>query len=242
MKVMLFAAGLGTRLRPLTDTLPKALVPIEGQPLLDIVLRRLQEAGATEIVINVHHFGQQIIDHLRGHRYAFQVSISDEREQLLDTGGGLKAALPLFSASTSPILLHNADILSNADLTDLYKAQPQADVLLLVSDRPTQRYLLFDAEGCMVGWTNRSTGEVRSPYPNLRLEECQQLAFAGIHRVHPSIARFMEGYPERFSIMNFYIEHCHELNIRAYQQPALKLLDVGKLDSLAAATDFLRAL
>ncbi|MDO5075344.1 MAG: sugar phosphate nucleotidyltransferase [Bacteroidales bacterium] len=240
MKVMLFAAGLGTRLRPLTDTLPKALVPIEGRPLLDITLQRLKDAGATEVVVNVHHFGEQIIEYLQNHDYGIPVRISDEREQLLDTGGGLKAALPLFVQDEAPILIHNVDILSNAHLSDFYQAQPQADVLLLVSERPTQRYLLFNEEGRMVGWTNRATGEVRSPYPDLRPEACKQLAFAGIHRVHPRIARCMEGQSSRFPIMNFYIEHCHLLDIRAYQQEGLQLLDVGKQDTLLAAANFLR--
>lgn len=242
MKVMLFAAGLGTRLRPLTDTMPKALVPIDGHPLLEITLTRLRSAGASEVVVNVHHFGQQIIDYLQKHDFGLRIQISDERATLLNTGGGLRKALPLFSPDEQPVLIHNVDILSNAPLAAFYQMQPQADVLLMVSERTTQRYLLFDAEGRMVGWTNVATGEVRSPYPDLRMEDCQKLAFAGIHRVHPRIATLMEGYPESFSIMDFYIAHCHQLEIRAHVQPDLQLLDVGKQDTLSAAIAFLQNL
>ena len=134
MRAMLFAAGLGTRLRPLTDTLPKALVPVGG--------RRLIAAGATEVVVNIHHFGQQIIDYLTQHDFGIDLHISDERTALLDTGGGLRQALSLFSASDTPILIHNVDILSNADLPGFYAHQHQHDVLLMVSERETQRYLL----------------------------------------------------------------------------------------------------
>lgn len=239
---MLFAAGLGTRLRPLTDTLPKALVPVGGRPLLEHTLRRLIAAGATEVVVNIHHFGQQIIDYLTQHDFGIDLHISDERTALLDTGGGLRQALPLFSASDAPILIHNVDILSNADLPGFYAHQHQHDVLLMVSERETQRYLLFDDRHRMVGWTNIATGEVRSPFPHLNPADCQKLAFAGIHSVSPRIASLMNPYPKAFPIMQFYIENCDKLDIVGVTQPDLRLLDVGKQDSLLAAESFLREL
>lgn len=241
MKAMIFAAGLGTRLRPLTDHIPKALVPLAGRPLLDHTIKRLQAAGVQEIVINLHHFGEQIVEHLELHPPSLSVRLSDERQELLDTGGGLRAALPLFSSPESPILIHNVDILSNAHLAQLYQSQPEADVLLLVSQRPTQRYLLFNPEGRMVGWTNIATGEVKSPFPNLKVEECQMLAFSGIQRIHPRIATHMPS-ASRFPIMPFYIEHCDRLHIYAHSQAHLQLLDVGKQESLAAAEAFLKRL
>lgn len=144
MKVMLFAAGLGTRLRPLTDTMPKAMVPVGGRPLIDICLHHLIEQGASEVVVNVHHFAQQIIDYINAHEWRIPVRISDESEDLLNTGGGLRKAGELFSDDGQPILIHNVDILSNAPIQEFYKNHLTHDATLLVSERDTQRYLLFD--------------------------------------------------------------------------------------------------
>ena len=146
MKAMIFAAGLGTRLKPLTDRMPKALVPVNGIPMLQHVILKLKQAGCTEIVINIHHFGEQIIDFLQAHQnFGITVHISDEREELLDTGGGIKKAIPFFSGN-EPFLVHNVDILSDTDLKALYDYHRQSinDATLLVSQRETSRYLLFD--------------------------------------------------------------------------------------------------
>lgn len=242
MRAMIFAAGLGTRLRPLTDTLPKALVPVGGRPLLAITAERLRTAGVTEAVVNVHHFAGQIKDYVRRHDLGMPVMISDESDGLLDTGGGLRKAIPLFAPSNQPILIHNVDILSNADLAAFVRHHECADATLMVSQRETQRYLLFNNEMRLMGWTNLATGEVRTPYENLDLNQCRKLAFAGIHCVSPSIADSMMDYPEKFSITNFYIENCHRLLIRGYVQPDLRLLDVGKQDTLAAAELFLKGI
>ena len=164
-QAMIFAAGLGTRLKPLTDTMPKALVPVAGEPLLHHVVMKLKDAGYERIVVNVHHFADQIIDYLNAnHNFGIDIRISDERDGLLETGGGIKKALPLFD-SQSPILIHNVDILSNLDLTnDWLNSETPPDALLLVSRRKTKRYLLFDEENLLDGWTNIETGEVKSPY------------------------------------------------------------------------------
>lgn len=238
---MLFAAGLGTRLRPLTDHMPKALVPVGGRPLLDITIERLHQAGAEEIVVNTHHFADQIIKHINTHDYDARIIISDESHQLLDTGGGLKKALPLFTAE-EPILIHNVDILSNADLASFYNNNLDADITLMVSQRDTQRYLLFDDNMRLVGWTNIATGEVRTPHPNLNIDNCQKYAFSGIHIIHPRITTYMAAWPEAFPIMQFYLQHCHQLNIHGAVQKDLQLLDVGKQDSLKAAEQFLQSL
>lgn len=251
---MLFAAGLGTRLRPLTDHMPKALVPVGGRPLLAITASRLRAAGVTDMVVNVHHFADQIIDYVAHHDLGIHISISDESENLLDTGGGLKKALEIFNSTNDEgtnqqadydgehILIHNVDILSNADLATFYTNNLDVDVALMVSPRKTQRYLLFNDDMRLVGWTNIATGEVRSPYADLDVNACHMYAFSGIHLVHPRIARNMEDWPEKFPIMDFYLDQCAKLHIRGVLNPDLRLLDVGKQDTLKAAEDFLQTI
>ncbi|MBR3088986.1 MAG: nucleotidyltransferase family protein [Prevotella sp.] len=236
-QAMIFAAGLGTRLRPLTDTMPKALVPVGGEPLIGHVVERLRQAGFERVVVNVHHFPDQIIEYLESHPVeGMQFLVSDEREQLLETGGGLKKAAPLLDAD-SRVLVHNVDILSNADLCALYDAA-DSDATLLVSERETSRYLLFDDNMRLVGWTNVKTGEVKSPYATLRVEDCRRLAFSGIHVVAPSLLRLMEEWPPRFGIIDFYLSVCDRMVIRGVVQDRLRMLDVGKVDSLEKASDF----
>ena len=242
MKVMLFAAGMGTRLKPLTDHMPKALVPVDGHPLLDITLRRLVEAGATEVVVNVHHFSEQIISYVRTHDWGIPVSISVETPALLDTGGGLRFALSLFSPTPDPILIHNVDILSDADLAAFYRRSLQrGDVSLMVSPRTTQRYLLFHPETHrLMGWTNIATGQVRTPYADLRVEQMDRYAFSGIHCITPRTVHLMDPLPDKFPIMDFYLTRCRDIDIRADIQPTLRLLDVGKQDTLRQAEAFYR--
>ena len=221
---MIFAAGLGTRLKPLTDTMPKALVRVGGQPLLWHVIMKLKAAGYERLVVNVHHFAQQIIDYLAENRnFGLDIRISDETDQLLETGGGIKKALPLFNPA-EPILIHNVDILSNLDLSALPTDAP----LLVVSQRKTKRYLQFDDEMRLVGWKNIETGEVKGR------EGCS-LAFSGIHMFHPSLAPLLNEWPDRFPIMDFYLKACADHLIRGYEATDLRLLDVGKLDSLEQA-------
>ena len=223
-----------------TDRMPKALVPVDGQPLLWHTIHRLVEVGAEELVVNVHHFGQQIIDYLAEHEWPVPIHVSDEREALLDTGGGLRRAIPLFAERDVPILIHNVDILSDAPLRAFYAESADVDVQLMVSRRDTQRYLLFDERMRLVGWTNVATGEVRSPHADLDVNACRKLAFSGIHCVSPRLRETMVGYPPAFPIMQFYLEQCDRLNIRGYEVEHLHLLDVGKVQTLAVAEDFVR--
>jgi NDP-sugar pyrophosphorylase family protein len=230
-QAMIFAAGLGTRLKPLTDTMPKALVRVGGQPLLWHVVQKLKGAGYERIVVNVHHFAQQIVDYLQENdNFGLDIRISDETEQLLETGGGIKKALPLFDP-TEPILIHNVDILSNLDLTALPTDAP----LLVVSQRQTKRYLQFDETMRLVGWKNIETGEVKG-------HEGTPLAFSGIHMFHPSLAPLLAEWPERFPIMDFYLKVCADHLIRGYEAKDLRLLDVGKLDTLEAAEKWLKVI
>ncbi|MBR1630319.1 MAG: nucleotidyltransferase family protein, partial [Paludibacteraceae bacterium] len=214
MNAMIFAAGLGTRLKPLTDTMPKALVPIEGKPLLQILIEKLREEGFTRLVVNVHHFADQIIDFLHAHQnFGLQISISDERSGLLDTGGGLRKAAPLLFADGEPVLVHNVDILSNLDLKSLMmQHRPQDDATVVVSSRRTKRYFLFDTDMRLHGWTNIETGEVRPDDRELRLHKAdmQLFAFAGIHIISPQLHQALMQYPDRFSITQFYWEQASE--------------------------------
>ncbi len=234
-RAMIFAAGLGTRLKPLTDAIPKALVPVGGRPLLQIQLDRLAKAGFDDIVINVHHHASQIENYVR---HMPRVRLSDERDQLLDTGGGIRHAQPLL-CDADRFLIHNVDILSNVDLETFWKQGADADAMLLVSERQTQRYLLFDDDMRLVGWTNIQTGELKTPFPGLDPSRCRKLAFAGIHQMRSSLINEMASWSEKFSIIDFYLQQCKTRDIRGYVQPGLRLLDVGKLDTLAQAVDFL---
>ena len=239
MRAMLFAAGKGTRLRPITDRLPKALVPVAGKPLLAIIIERLRNAGVEEIVINIHHFGEQILDYLSNNDFGVNISVSDERESLLDTGGGLKKAVPLFSSSNEPILLHNVDILSNADIALFYEKSSTQAATLLVSSRKTSRYLLFDENNCLRAWQNVTTGEMRSPYANIDLARLRPYAFSGIHCFSPCLFPFMESFAERFSLIDFYLQVCDKVDIKCEVKPDLRMLDVGKIDTLQRAEEFL---
>lgn len=240
---MIFAAGLGTRLKPLTDTMPKALVPVGGRPLLEILMRKLVAAGFTEIVINVHHFAEQIVRFVEEHRgFGAKVRFSDESGCLLETGGGIKHAVSLLlegNAERQPFLVHNVDILSNVDLVDFYRHGSNVAALLLVSERQTQRYLLFNEENRLVGWTNIKTGEVKTPYADLDVDKCRKYAFAGIHSFSPRLFPYFEAWGDRFSIIDFYLSVCDKETVYGYPSAGLKLLDVGKQDTLVAAEDFL---
>lgn len=215
------------------------MVPVKGRPLLEWTIERLQAAGATEITVNVHHFGEQIIRFLESRDWGVPIRVSDERSLLLDTGGGLRKAARCFSNQEKPILIHNVDIFSNADLSTLYCSQREAAALLLVSQRTTKRYLLFDDEMRLKGWTNIETGEVRTPFEDLDVRSLNRYAFAGIHRFSPRLLSAMDDFPEKFSIIDFYLKVCAEEDIRGYALPDLRLLDVGKTDSLAEAERFL---
>jgi NDP-sugar pyrophosphorylase family protein len=329
MKAMIFAAGLGTRLKPLTDTMPKALVPVCGQPLLYHVLTKLVASGYDDIVVNVHHFPDQIIDFLRSHDFGVRIAVSDERDFLRETGGGIRFAQGLLTdfstppsaplemtkgtpsssplemtkgASSSsqlgmtgvtapsatlgmsslelrrqdeegepcqsgeggaasrlgggplsfrpseasgeicpsqePFLVHNVDIISNLDLRWLREQhRPEALATLVVSERKTQRYFLFDEDNRLRGWTNLATGEVRSPFPDIDPAKCRKLAFAGIHLISPEIfpAFGQFGFGDRFSIVDFYLKACAEYPIYGVVPNDFRMVDVGKKETLSEA-------
>lgn len=223
MRAMIFAAGLGTRLKPLTDTLPKALVPLAGKTLLQWQIERLKAAGITDIVVNVHHFPDMIINYLRENdNFGCRIAVSDERDMLLETGGGLRKAKSLLLGIGSresgnndePILICNVDILSNIDLPTLLHAyNPEEMGVVVVSPRDTQRYLLFDETNRLCGWTNIATGEIRpaslvsslnilpptgeadlqaKPTYQLQRSDLSPLAFSGMQVLNPRIFDVMD--------------------------------------------------
>ena len=238
MKAMIFAAGLGTRLKPYTDHMPKALVPVAGKPMLEHVINKLKVAGVDEIVINVHHFAQQIIDFLKEKdNFGIKIWISDETEKLLDTGGGIKKAAPYFD---EPFLVHNADILSNVDLKAMYDFHiaSENDATLLVSTRKTVRYLLFNQANRLCGWINKDNLQTKPEGFIYQPETQQEYAFGGIHIISPSLFKYMEGWSDKFPIMDFYLQTCHEATLGGYAEKNLQLIDIGKLETLAKAEEF----
>ena len=241
MNAFIFAAGLGTRLKPLTDTMPKALVPIAGKPLLAHVVEKLKAAGCKKIVINIHHFGDMIVDYVKSQGgFGIDIVFSDERQMLLETGGAIKHAVELLG--NEPFLIHNVDILSNVDIKALWNEHLKSGsaATLLVSKRSSSRALLFDAESNLTAWTNKTTGEVKTPYESVDIASLEELAFSGIHVFSPELFKYFGEYPEKFSIIDFYLNTCKAEKIKAYTQEGLQLLDVGKLDSLEKAEAFVQ--
>lgn len=239
MKAMIFAAGLGTRLRPLTNERPKALVEVAGKPMLQRVIENLAEYGFTDITINVHHFGEKIIDFVaENHNFGIDIHISDERNQLLDTGGGILKAREWLDGD-EPFLVHNADILTDLNLRQFYDyhLQHSADATLLTAHRVTARYLMFDNANRLCGWINKTSGESLPQGFTYQPGEYQEMAFGGIHVISPSLFRSLESYSAepKFSIVPFYVAMCHSLKIMSYAPQGYRWFDVGKPETLALA-------
>ena len=247
MKALIFAAGLGTRLRPLTDDRPKAMVEIAGKPMLQHVIERVTAAGFDDITINIHHYGQMIIDFLEKHdNFGLNLHISDERGLLLDTGGGILKARQWLDGD-EPFLVHNTDIISTLDLKAFYDYHVAHDALatILVKERKTQRYFLFDENNRLCGWTNKATGEVKPDNGKIDGMKLHELAFGGLHvistRIFPELERYhRKGGEDKFSITPFYINMCSHHLIQGYQPNAdYQWLDIGKPETLALAQEML---
>ena len=238
---MIFAAGLGTRLKPLTDHMPKALAPVAGKPMLEHVIEKLKTSGFDEIVINVHHLANQIIDFLKAKdNFGIKIWISDETDELLDTGGGIKKALGYFD---EPFLVHNADILSNVDLRAMYDYHLKSDndATLLVSPRKTVRYLIFDENNHLQGWVNKDTMQTKPKDFVYQPEVQKEYAFGGIHIISPTLFNYMgDEWTGKFSLMDFYLNTCHKAHLGNYIKEELQLIDIGKPETLAQAEDFIR--
>lgn len=255
---MIFAAGLGTRLKPLTDTLPKALVPLAGKTLLQWQIERLKAAGITDIVVNVHHFPDMIINYLReNNNFGCNISVSDERDMLLETGGGLRKAKTLLLGvanrqsgdNDTPILVCNVDILSNIDIPTLVNAYNSNEMgLVVVSPRETQRYLLFDHNNRLRGWTNIATGEVRGPISKIQNPRSNHrpLAFSGMQVLNPRIFDMMDKVVaekgDKFSLIDLYLSIAEKEILRAFIPENYRMMDVGKIAQLSEAESFATAL
>lgn len=241
MKALLFAAGLGSRLKEHTQDKPKALVNLAGKPLLQHAIEHLKRSGITSITINVFHFAEQVISFIEENNYfEIDIHISDERDQLLDTGGGLKKA-GAFLKGNEPILIYNVDVISNLDLNVLlkYHQEQKALATLVVRPRKTSRYLMFDQNLQLAGWKNYSSGETRISRPE-SFADAQPLAFSGIHLIQPEILEMIteEG---RFPIMDIYLRLAKNLSIKAFVDNSSLWMDLGKPEELMAAEKLFRS-
>jgi len=227
ISAMIFAAGLGTRLYPLTADKPKALVEYQGMPLLEHVLRKIIAAGIQHIVVNVHHFPDLIIQYMVDHPHDAEIQISDERDYLRDTGGGLKFAAPLLADSEN-ILLHNVDILSDIDLGQLmaYHESNEALATLAVRQRKTSRYFLFDEEMRLCGWRNSKTGE---EIISQQSAVYQELAFSGIHVVRRELLDLIPS-AEKQSITPIYVELSKTQRLKGFLHNEGSWKDMGKFE------------
>ena len=234
MKGMILAAGLGTRLKPFTDKHPKALAPVNGKPLLLRNMEYLASFGVNDLIVNVHHFADQIEDFLRDHTPSgIRVQISDERDAVLETGGGLKKAAHFFNDGQTFVLM-NVDILTRLDLHAMlswHRAQ-QATVTLAVSQRESSRCFLWDTENRLCGWRNRQSGEERITRPSA--ESLTEKSFSGIHLIEPAFLQHL-GEGSRFSIVDTYLEAAASERIMGYDHTGVEVLDVGKPESVLRA-------
>ena len=240
MKAMILAAGLGTRLKPLTDSIPKAMVPLGGKPLLYHTINKLKSAGVTQIVINVHHFARPIIEYVESKK-DFDIPIAISREEvLLDTGGGLKNASWFFNDS-EPFILHNVDVLSDIDLRAMlnYHKEQKSLATLAVRKRSTSRYFLFSRESRLVGWQSLDTGE-KQVVTSLSAEP-EKYSFMGIHIISPDIFALL---PEKriFSIVQAYLELAKgNHRIVGYENSKDFWIDLGRREQLKQAEEYLTA-
>lgn len=234
MQAFIPSAGLGTRLKPLTDNRPKALVEVQGRPLLEIALHNLIRQGVSRIVVNVHHYADMICEYVANHHWSIPVLISDERDLLLDTGGGLKKAEPLF-APNEPILIHNVDILSNLNMVQILKehSDSMSIATLCVCQRKTSRYFLFDNQQQLKGWTNTKTNETK--WVDNALESINYLAFSGIAIIEPHLLELLPEADSPYSIIPCYLEIAKHHRINAFLHQKEDWMDVGKPETIIEA-------
>jgi NDP-sugar pyrophosphorylase family protein len=232
MKAMILAAGLGSRLRPLTDSRPKVLLDAGPYTLLEFAIRKLKAAGFDELIINVHHLAPMVVSYLKkNHNFGCRIVISDESESLLDTGGGISKASWFFDDG-KPFLVYNADIVGDMDLMDFYNQHLEYNGLatLSVRQRKTSRYLLFNSEMRLCGWENTESGEKRIAIPET---ETFAYPFSGVHVIDPLIFNYMNK--GRFSIIDTYLELANQQLIKGWVDNSKLWADAGKPDSLEKA-------
>ena len=235
MKALLFAAGLGTRLKEHTQDKPKALVRLAGKPLIQHAIEYLKRQGITDITINVFHFADQVISFIEeNNSFGIDIHISDERDQLLDTGGGLKKA-GQFLQGDEPILIYNVDVISDLDLNVLlnYHQEQKALATLVVRSRETSRYLMFDPNLQLAGWKNYANGETIVSRPE-SFTDAQPFAFSGIHLIQPELLNLITE-DGKFPIMDLYLRLANDQPIKGYIDHSDLWMDLGKPEQLLAA-------
>ncbi len=236
---MILAAGLGTRLKPFTDKHPKALAVVNGKTILQRNIEFLAKFGITDIIINVHHFANEIIEFLDGKKnFGSKITISDESGEVLETGGGLKKAAWFFEANDAPFVVMNVDVLTDIHLRGMIEQHKKIKPLatLAVTNRHTSRYFLFDEMDLLCGWKNIKTGEQKISREASRYT---QKAFSGIHLISPKIfsLMYMDG---KFSMVDLYLELAKTHSIVAFDHNNSKFIDVGKPESIAKAESLFR--
>jgi N-acetyl-alpha-D-muramate 1-phosphate uridylyltransferase len=232
MKAMILAAGLGTRFKPWTDNHPKALALVNGKSLLQRNIEYLQQYGITEVIVNVHHFAGQIIRAIEINKaWKSRITISDEKDEVLETGGGLKKASWFFGQN--PFVVINADVLTDLDLNQMidYHHRYKPLATLAVTSRMTSRFFLFDSSDDLCGWRNAKTGEEKI---SKRKELLNPKAFSGIHIIDPNIFSFIRQ-DGKFSIVDSYLELSKTETIKGFDHSGSKFVDVGKPESVAIA-------
>lgn len=237
---MIFAAGLGTRLRPVTSRIPKAMVEVGGIPMIERVIDNLKAAGVNSILVNLHHFPEKIRNFLdeRNH-FGIEIKYSDESDELLETGGGLKKAAWFFG-DDNPFFVHNVDVLTNLDLYRMMHHHMQTRPLatLFVKKRRTSRYLIFDGDMQLCGWKNIKTGE---EIISRNSASAKDLAFNGIHIIDPRIFDLLH-HEGKFSIIPAYLDLAAEgHNIRGYEDDSAAFTDIGRPENLDEAEQFVRS-
>lgn len=246
MKAIILAAGFGSRLKPWTDMHPKALVPVGGVPMLERVLVRLKSEGYDEVVVNIHHFASQIEDFIGNLKIELDIKLSDESNEILDTGGGVLKALSKFKEKDGVLLVHNVDILSDAPLGSLMEMHIKSgnDISLVTSDRESSRKLIFNEYGQLRGWHNESTDEYL-PAGLVINKNLHESAFSGIYLMNINVGRNLEEYSlnigsKVFPIMNFFIDSIKKVNIGEIKIQNLNLIDIGKPATLNQANEIFK--
>jgi len=231
-KAMIFAAGLGTRLKPFTLNAPKAMAPVNNKPLLQRNIEYLASFGIEEIVVNVHHFADQIISFLKDNDFGVKTIISDETDEVLETGGGLLKARPLLE-NAEDVLIMNVDILTDIDINNLIEQHNQNNAIatLAVSNRESSRGLLFDQNLQLCGWHNKKTGEEKIVHPKDKLTD---FAFSGIQMVSSKVFPLI-NQRGKFSIIDTYLDLAATQKIMAYDHSGKILMDVGNPERLKLA-------
>lgn len=246
MQAFILAAGFGTRLKFWTDRHPKALVPVGGIPMLHRTIDTLSAFGFNKIAVNVHHFSDQIVEYLSNRNFNADIRISDETDRILDTGGALLKLAEDKIWGNEPLLIHNVDILSDADLKDIMATHEKScsDISLVTSDRNSSRKLVFGKDSRLIGWHDLKNNLYKPTDLKVQEIQCQEVAFSGIYVISPSVKRWLKIYSEEisnevFPIMDFLLWGMDKINIGEIKLDKLNLIDIGKPDSYQKANELL---